>query len=217
MGQIDEQEERLRLAKLYASMEVGELEEIAGEADSLTQAASEALRSELLRRGMQAPAAARGVTEAQGSADASGSEREAPAPVVVGRYRGSLEVMVAKSMLDSAEIEAFLVDENLVRLGLHSALVGGIKLMVRAEDAETARKLLEEKIPEKFDVPGVGEYVQPRCPRCGSVDVGFDEIEKEGARASMALVGIPLATVRKGGTCHACEHEWGYDGGPSPD
>ncbi len=95
--------------------------------------------------------------------------------------------------------------------------MGGIKLMVRQEDAETARKLLQEQIPEKIDVTGVGEYVQPRCPRCGSLDVGFDEIEKEGAQAAMALLGIPLVTMHKGGTCHACRHEWGSDSGPSSD
>lgn len=198
-------------------MEVGELEEIAADAKSLTRTASEALRSEMLRRGMQPPPAAKEAAEASGSLEAFGSEREAPGPVVVGRYRGSLEVMVAKSMLDSAGIESFLVDENLVRLGLHSALMGGIKLMVRAEDAETARKLLEGQIPEKIEVAGVGEYAQPRCPQCGSLDVGYDEIDKQGAHAAMALLGVPLTITHKGGTCHACGHEWDYDGGPSPD
>jgi hypothetical protein len=78
------------------------------------------------------------------------SGSEAPGPVIVGRYRDSGEAMIAKSMLDSAGIECFLGDENLVRL--YSNLAEGIKLMVREEDAETARKLLEENIPKKFDV-----------------------------------------------------------------
>lgn len=214
MGQIDEHKERRRLAELYANLEEGELEEIAADAGSLTRTASEALRSEMMSRGM--PATKPGA-EAWGSSHASGSEQEAPGPVLIGRYRVLLEAMVAKSMLDSAGIESFLVNENLVRMGFHSALLGGIKLMVREEDAETARKLLEEKIPEKLDVPEVGEYAQPRCPQCGSLDVGFDETEKEGAMAAMALLGVPLVTRHKGGTCHACGHEWGYDGGPSPD
>ncbi len=216
MGQIDEQKERRRLAELYANLEEEELEEIAADANSLTRTASEALRSEMMRRGMQAPAAKVGA-EAWGSSHASRSDEETPGPVLIGRYRVLLEAMVAKSMLDSAGIESFLVDENLVRMGFHSALLGGIKLMVRAEDEETARKLLQEQIPEKFDVAGVGQYVQPRCPQCGSLDVGFDETEKEGAMAAMALLGVPLVTRHKGGTCHACGHEWGYDGGPSPD
>ena len=100
---------------MYASLEDGELEEIAADADSLTE-----------------------------------SQREHPGPVMVGRYRDSGEAMIAKSMLDSAGIECFLGDENLVRIDwFYSNLIGGIKLMVREEDADTARKLLEENIPEK--------------------------------------------------------------------
>lgn len=216
MGQIDEQKERRRLAELYAGLEDGELEEIAADASSLTQAAREALRSEMLRREMQAPPAAKEVTETSGAAEAFGSEREPPGPVVIGRYRVLPEALVAKSILDSAEIKSFLADENLVRLGFHLDLLGGAKLMVCAEDAETAKKLLEEKIPEKINVTGVGEYAQPRCPQCGSLDVGFDEIGKEGY-AGMALLGVPLGITHKGGTCHACGHEWDYGGGPAAD
>jgi hypothetical protein len=54
------------------------------------------------------------------------------------------------AVLDSAGIESFLGDENMVRLDwFYSNLVGGIKLMVRKEDAETARALLEKNTPEK--------------------------------------------------------------------
>jgi hypothetical protein len=145
MGQSDEKE-RLRLAELYASLQEGELKEIAGDADSLTELAREVLRSEMLGRGMHAPPAERGAPETP----RSGSE--APGPVMVGRYRDSGEAMIAKSMLDSAGIECFLADENPVRLDwFYSNLIGGIKLMVREEDAETARKLLEEHMPEKFE------------------------------------------------------------------
>ena len=147
MGQPDDQKERRRLAEWYASLEEGELKEIAGDADSLTELAREALRSEMLHRGMQAPAAERSASETPRSG------REAPGPVMVGRYRDSGEAMIAKSMLDSAGIECFLGDENLVRIDwFYSNLIGGIKLMVREEDADTARKLLEQNIPEKFDM-----------------------------------------------------------------
>ena len=195
---------------MYASLEGEELEEIAADADSLTELAREALRSELLSRGMQAPPAEKENSET------SGSEREAPGPVMVGRYRDSGEAMIAKSMLDSAGIESFLSDENLVRLDwFYSNLVGGIKLMVREEDAETARKLLEENIPEKFDVTGVGEYTQPRCPQCGSMDVSFDGLNKQIAYPGLFL-SLPIPVNRKGGKCHACGHEWGGQNKPSP-
>ncbi len=71
---------------------------------------------------------------------------------MIARFGGVPEALLAKSMLDSAGIESFLGDENLVRLDwFYSNLVGGIKLMVREEDAETARTLLKENIPEKLD------------------------------------------------------------------
>jgi len=209
MGQTDEQKERRRLEEWYASLEEGELKEIAEDAGSLTELAREALRSEMLRRGMQAPPAERGASETPRSG------REAPGPVMVGRYRDSGEAMIAKSMLDSAGIECFLGDENLVRLDwFYSNLIGGIKLMVREEDAETARKLLEENIPEKIDVAEVGEYVQPRCPQCGSMDVSFDELNKQIAYAGLFL-SLPIPVNRKGGKCHACGHEWGSENKPS--
>ena len=209
MGQIDEQKERRRLAELYASLEDGELEKIAADAGSLTQVAREVLRAEMFGRGMSAPSPERDVSET------SGSERETPGPVMIGRYRDSGEAMIAKSMLDSAGIESFLSEENLVRLDwFYSNLVGGIKLMVREEDAETARKLLEENIPERFDVAGVGEYAQPLCPKCGSLDVSFDELNKQIAYTGLFL-GIPIPVNHKGGKCHACGHEWGSEDEPS--
>ena len=142
MGQIDVQRERKRLAQLYAGMDKSELEEIAGDTASLTSVAKEALRSEMLRRGMEAPSL---------SAEAAKTfvKQEVPSPVMIARYGGVPEALLAKSMLDSAGIESFLGDENLVRLDwFYSNLVGGIKLMVREEDAETARALLKKNIPE---------------------------------------------------------------------
>jgi len=178
------------------------LEEIAGDADSLTPVAKEALRSEMLSRGMEAPSAQ------SETGERSNSDDETLRPMMVGRYSGVPEALVAKSMLDSAGIESFLSDENLVRLDwFYSNLVGGIKLMVREEDAETARTVLEKNIPEKLEVTGIGEYVQPPCPRCGSLDVSFDGLDKQIAYTGL-FFRIPIPVNRKGGKCHACGHEW---------
>jgi hypothetical protein len=65
--------------------------------------------------------------------------------VMVKRFRDLPEAFVAKSILDSAEIDSFLADENVVRIDwLYSNLVGGAKLMVRPEDLDEATKLLDE-------------------------------------------------------------------------
>jgi hypothetical protein len=210
MAQIDWEKERQRLAALYAGMEQGELEAIAAQAGSLTDVARESLRSELSRRGMPPPPEV-------SKLDSSSLKEPAP-PVVIRRYQGLMEALLSKSILDSAGIESFLVDENLVRIDwFYSNLVGGIKLLVRGEDAETASKLLAQDTPDKFQVDGVGEYQQPRCPRCQSLDVAFDELNKRIAYGGMLFAGIPIPVTSEHWKCHSCGNEWEDDGGaPRP-
>lgn len=198
MAKMDIEKERQRLAKLYAEMEPRELEEIGSEPESLTDIAREALWSEMTRRGLRLPA----------QKLTSPGDPNAPAPVIIARYRDLGDAMVAKSILDSAGIESFLADDNVVRLDwLYSNLVGGIKLLVRAENAEAARNLLNQNVPERFEVEGVGEYEQPKCPVCRSVDVGFDELDKRIAYTGF-LLALPIPITSKEWACHSCGHKW---------
>lgn len=183
-------------------MSDGELQGVAEDADSLTEVARAALRDEMLRRGMEAPPAARP------TAESSEAERQRPKPVIVGRYRDLSTASVAKSVLDSAGIESFLTDDSVIRMDwLYSNALGGIKLLVRDQDAEAARELLEARIPEKFDVEGVGEYQQPKCPNCGSLDVSFEELDRKIAYPGL-LISFPIPAVKHGWNCHSCGHSW---------
>jgi hypothetical protein len=210
MAQIDWEKERQRLAALYAGMEQGELEAIAAQAGSLTDVARESLRSELSRRGLP--------PLLEVSKPDSSSLKEPAPPATIRRYQSLPEALLSKSILDSAGIESFLADENLVRIDwFYSNLVGGIKLLVRGEDAETASKMLAQDTPDKFQVDGVGEYQQPRCPRCQSLDVAFDELNKRIAYGGMLFVGIPIPVTSEHWKCHSCGNEWEDDGGsPTP-
>ena len=77
--------------------------------------------------------------------------------VTIRQFRDLPEALLAKGCLESAGIECFLRDDNLVRLDWFiSNFVGGIKLCVRPEDAQTARDLLDEPILEGLYVQGVG-------------------------------------------------------------
>jgi hypothetical protein len=205
MSQIDPEKERQRLAALYGGMEDLELEEIVAESESLTDVAKQALQSELSKRGIAID------PEAAGLAAKEASRKELPRPVIVRRYRDLPEASIAKSILDSAGIESFLADDNMVRLDwFYSNLVGGIKILVREEDAETAAKLLEQEVPEKFDVEGIGEYEQPRCPNCKSLDVSFNGLDKRMTYTAM-FVNLPIPITNKDWKCHACGHEWKDD------
>jgi hypothetical protein len=67
------------------------------------------------------------------------AESEARKPVMIRRYRDLPEAAIAKSVLDSAAIDCFLADDNLVRLDwFYSNLIGGIKLLVPEKDVEAA-------------------------------------------------------------------------------
>jgi hypothetical protein len=78
--------------------------------------------------------------------EAAGSNR----PVVLRRYRDMPAAFVEKSVLDNAGIECFLQDDNVVRMDwLWSNAMGGIKLMVRAKDAEEAEEILSQGPPRE--------------------------------------------------------------------
>src|ERR1700722_5151611 len=69
-------------------------------------------------------------------------------PVILRRYRDMPEALVDKSILDGAGMESFLQDANVVRMDwLWSNAMGGVKLIVRENDAEEAEKILSQGPP----------------------------------------------------------------------
>jgi hypothetical protein len=69
-------------------------------------------------------------------------------PVVLRAYRDITEAMVDRTALESAGIQCFLYDDNLIRLDWFvSNAIGGAKLVVSESDAADAAKILAEKRP----------------------------------------------------------------------
>lgn len=203
MGQINRQEEAARLDRLYREKSNEELEKIASDPASLTDIARSVLEEELLSRTLPSLSAFAQRRKEQEL------EQKALKPTLIRRYRDLPEANIAKSILDSAGIDSLLVDENLVRLDwFYSNLVGGIKLLVHQQDVESANKLLDQSTPERFDVEGFGEFVQPRCPQCQSMDVTLDGLDKPFTYGAMGLTGLPIPLTQKGWKCHSCGHEW---------
>jgi hypothetical protein len=117
-------------------MSNAEVERLAADAASLSDAAKWALKVDLARRGLTTKLA-------------EPSPEPEPRPhsriVNLRKYLTLPEALLAKSILESAGIEAFLGDQNIVRMDwfLSNAL-GGVKLRVREEDAEDAAALLNK-------------------------------------------------------------------------
>jgi hypothetical protein len=63
-----------------------------------------------------------------------------------------MQAWLAKSSLESAGVECYLVDDNMVRLDWGMSIVlGGVKLRVKPEDAEDALVFLDQPVPEDLD------------------------------------------------------------------
>ena len=176
----------------------GELLKLASNPESLTDAAWEALEDELDRRHIDVPS----------EVAQPPKEIDIRKLVTIRQFRDLPEALLAKGSLESAGIQCFLRDDNLVRLDWFiSNFVGGVKLCVKPEDADTANRLLEEPILEGMYVHGVGLYEQPRCPKCQSLDVNFQELDRPIAYLS-AFLRVPMPIQRKGWRCHSCNAEW---------
>jgi hypothetical protein len=233
MARIDPEQERRRLFEFYAGQMDGELEQVAAQAYELTDLAREQLRAELARRGLRAelaqaapvpspeplpvpgdpPPAAPPPVEV----DVSDREPELRDLVTIRKFRDLPEALLAKGSLESAGIEAFLVDDNMVRLDwFWSNLMGGVKLCVNREDAEASSGILDQPIPDGFEVTGIGEYQQPHCPACQSLDVTFQELDQPVAYVS-AYFHLPIPWKRRAWRCRSCNAEWEETEEPEAD
>src|SRR6202050_4042264 len=199
--------ERVRLASVYSAMSDEELAQIAASGDELSPSAHEALQAEAAKRGVKmliAPPQDEDVFEFNET-------------VMLRQFRDLPEALLAKGSLESAGIQAYLVDDNMIRMDWFiSNLLGGIKLKVRAEDAEVALELLNQPIPEMLEVEGIGSFEQPKCPRCGALDVNHEELNKPIAYLT-AYAGIPVPAYKSGWTCHACGNLWQEHPGKLPE
>jgi hypothetical protein len=134
----DPERERQRLAQLYAAMTPEELENITCDAASLTDIARDALKTEITRRGL---------TTAMGHSPVGTDVVEARDLVLIRQLLPLPEALLARSRLESAGIECFMADDNMVRINWPN-LLGGVKLLVSQEDAPAAAAILDEPIPE---------------------------------------------------------------------
>ncbi len=130
--------------------------------------------------------------------------------VTLCSYRDLPEALLAQGKLQSQGIECFLADENIVRMDWYwSNLIGGIKLQVAAEDKDAAITALEEEIPASFTAEEVGEeYQQPACPKCGSLNIDFETIDKGIALTALYAMALPVPIPKNAWKCEQCGVRW---------
>jgi len=68
----------------------------------------------------------------------------------IARFMRLEEALVARAVLESADIECFLADENMMHIaGPHGLVLGGVRLQVPDSDAEAAAELLHARVPQE--------------------------------------------------------------------
>jgi hypothetical protein len=196
---VDPERDLQFLREQFSRMTEDELLQAARDADSLTDSARGVVADELRGRGVTPPG------------PPGWDEWEAQRWTAVAQFRDLPEALLAKGSLESAATECYLLDDNVVRLDwLWSNLIGGVKLLVRPEEEQSAREMLSQPIPERIEVPGVGDYEQPRCPKCESLDVTFQELDRPVAYVS-AYFNFPIPLQRHAWRCHSCYSQWEDD------
>jgi hypothetical protein len=139
---IDPVRERQRLIDVYSHMTDAELQDLAEDTASLTGLASQVLNDEMVRREL---------SPLQPDPDGLQDETALGPMVTIRSFPDVMQAWLAKSSLESAGIECYLVDDNMVRLDWGISIVlGGVKLRVKPEDAEEALVFLDQPVPEEL-------------------------------------------------------------------
>jgi hypothetical protein len=194
--------EARRLAELYAGMSDGELERLTEASAELSEEARNALRTEIAKRDLV-------VSGTEPPQPPTYDEPELQKWSVVRRFRDLPEATLAKGALDSAGIENHLADENMVRLDWFiSNLLGGVKLVVKPEDLESAQHILDEPIPADIEYSEGENFTQPACPQCGSLEISSQDMAKGVALATLYVTALPLPVSTRKWRCENCGNSW---------
>lgn len=145
------------------------------------------------------------MNEFHDEATSSGSEL-----VSIEVFRDLPRALLAKGKLESMGIESYLVDDNTVRMDWFiSNLLGGVKLCVRLDNAEEASRILEEPTPGLIEMQDLAIFEQPRCPRCESLEISNEALNRKVAYLS-AWLGFPVPLKRNRWKCDSCGCHWKF-------
>jgi hypothetical protein len=135
--------------------------------------------------------------------------------VTVGNYADLASANVAASILESAEIECVIPDENLAGIAwqMGSALQG-VRLQVADENLELARIALEYPgEPAPAEAVPRPPWLEDVCILCGSESIGppkwKNRLKAIGILFPPVLLLWPLlAAVNSRTQCVSCGHAW---------
>ena len=131
--------------------------------------------------------------------------------VVIRAFSHPHEAHLACSALAAASLDATVADAHIVAADwLMSNAVGGVKVVVRAEDARAAREVLHEPAVVNEDDQGNARFTaddsSTRCSRCGSERILRATRGRAIAVFTRLAAGVPLFPVWRQLRCARCGH-----------
>lgn len=133
---------------------------------------------------------------------------------VIANYPDLSTAEVARSVLEANDIPAWIPDANLAgidwRLG---TALGGVRLQVDDEDAETAAELLSAALNAAGEVGTAGLEADETCPHCSSTHIGPDEQRRLRVLTlllfPLVVITLPLLLLNRGRMrCGDCSRTW---------
>lgn len=126
--------------------------------------------------------------------------------VTVACFNDEFDANLARIQIEGAGIECFLADTNIVSINwLYANAAHGIKLNVRASDAQQAQQILSEKKLMEKEQPDENDL---KCPSCGSEDIKLSGPSKGWAYLSILFFNFPITLRKNTNKCNACGHTW---------
>lgn len=134
--------------------------------------------------------------------------------VRIASFPEPIEAHLAKTKVESEGIEAYLTNENTIRMDIfYSQALGGVGLYVPEEQAEKAVAALAERIPladvekesdtEDQPIRADGDV----CPKCHSPNVYADRRPRKPT-IFFFFFGLPLWFFRRQKKCANCGWSW---------
>lgn len=123
--------------------------------------------------------------------------------VTVSRYSFPYEAHLARALLESEGIPAFVADEHTINMQwLYSDAMGGVRLQVPEDWAQQACDVLREDREQVLEEQQ--ETDKDLCSHCGSADTEYHQIGKRWAFLVFLGIHFPLFPVRHGVRCRTC-------------
>jgi Putative prokaryotic signal transducing protein len=125
---------------------------------------------------------------------------------------------MVQGYLESEGIETMLKDELTTQVySMNSNAIGGVKVMVRDEDYESAQQILEkggyinpEKASKIETVYCSGTTNKKQCPFCHSENIGKKKIPDVIMLIIYLILGVIFPIFRRTDMCFNCGKEWVY-------